>query len=261
MDDLRDPAYAEALEYAAPESYLRRRESLQRAALGAGLAAGLGTVLHPDVLLAEAARRRAVPLPSPRNVPHRHLRGPHDGEPRLRPLPGVAAGGRRRQEGLTFTDSNGQPQATRVLAPDWQGCDHPDPDHSWDGGRAQVNGGRMDGFLRSGSNDVFSISYYREEDLGFIPAAARAFTTYDRFFCSILASTYPNREYMHAAQSYGLVDNKVSPQAGYTTGFPDNTIFAALAAKGVDARYYYADIPVSSLWGTAGLARSARVDE
>jgi hypothetical protein len=69
MDDLRDPAYAEALEYAAPESYLRRREFLQRAALGAGLAAGLGTVLHPDVLLAEAARRRAVPLPSPRNVP------------------------------------------------------------------------------------------------------------------------------------------------------------------------------------------------
>ena len=69
MDDLRDPAQAEALEHYSPDAYLRRREFLQRVAMGAGLAAGMGTVLHPDVLLAEAARTRAVPLPGPRNLP------------------------------------------------------------------------------------------------------------------------------------------------------------------------------------------------
>ena len=35
------------------------------------------------------------------------------------------------------------------------------------------------------------------------PAAAKQATVYDRFFCSLLGSTFPNREYMHAAQSYG----------------------------------------------------------
>jgi len=70
MGDVRDAAYAEALEAAAPEAYLRRREFLQRTARAAGLAAGLGLVLDPDVLVGEAARaQRRVPLPSPRNLP------------------------------------------------------------------------------------------------------------------------------------------------------------------------------------------------
>jgi phospholipase C len=119
----------------------------------------------------------------------------------------------------------------------------------------------MDGFLRSGDNDEFSIGYYAEEDLPFIGHAARAFTTYDRFFCSLLASTFPNREYMHAAQSYGKMDNS-TPDVGFQDqGFPDTTIFNACAQKGVSARYFYNDLPVSALWGAPGLARSSRVDE
>ncbi|HEX4625877.1 MAG TPA: alkaline phosphatase family protein [Solirubrobacteraceae bacterium] len=129
--------------------------------------------------------------------------------------------------------------------PTSQGCAFNDPDHSWEGGPTQVNGGAMDGFLRSGDNDAFSVGYYAQEDLPFIPAAAQAFTAYDRFFCSLLAPTYPNREYMHAAQSYGNKDNSL-PSGG---GFPDTTIFAALAAKGIEAAF----------WGVPGLARSGRV--
>jgi phospholipase C len=147
------------------------------------------------------------------------------------------------------------------MAPDFQGCAHPDPDHSWEGGRVQFNGGHVDGFLRSGENDVFSISYYEEQDLPFIGHAAKAFTTYDRFFCSLLGSTYPNREYMHAAQSYGKIDNS-TPEVGFQDqGFPDSTIFAACAKKGVSNRYFYNDLPVSALWGAPGLARSSRIDE
>ena len=119
----------------------------------------------------------------------------------------------------------------------------------------------MDGFLRSGFNDEFSIGYYAEEDLPFVGHVAKAFTSYDRFFCSLLASTYPNREYMHAAQSYGKVDNSL-PEAGFQDqGFPDNTIFAALKARGVDSRYFFNDLPVAALWGQKGLARSSRVED
>jgi phospholipase C len=166
-----------------------------------------------------------------------------------------------RQAGLHFTDKTGKTLDSRRLAPDWQGCAHPDPDHSWEGGRTQLNGGKCDGFLRSGGNDVFSISYYGDGDLGFIQSAAKAFTTFDRFHCSLMGSTLPNREYMHAAESYGQVDNALPPQTQYQTGFPDNTIFAALDRAGVSNRYFFTDVPISALWGPPGVARAGNVAE
>ena len=258
MDDQRDPEATERFASAAPEAYLRRREFLQRTAMAAGLAASMATVLSPDVLVAEAAsRQRRTPLPAPRNLPVDTfvvlMMENRSFDHYLGWLPGADG----RQDGLAYTTNDGQTLATHRLAPDFQGCAFNDPDHSWDGGRTQVNGGAMDGFLRSGDNDAFSVGYYAQEDLPFIPAAAQAFTAYDRFFCSLLASTYPNREYMHAAQSYGNKDNSL-PSGG---GFPDTTIFAALAAKGIDARYFYDDLPVSAFWGAPGLGRSGRVQE
>ena len=258
MGDVRDPAYAEALEAAAPEAYLRRREFLQRTAMAAGLASGLGLALDPDVLIGAAARaQRRAPLPSPRNLPIDTfvvlMMENRSFDHYLGWLPGADG----RQAGLVYTDRNGNQVPTQPLAPDWQGCAHPDPDHSWNGGRLQVNGGAMDGFLRSGSSDVFAVSYYQEHDLGFLPSAAKTFTTFDRFFCSVLASTYPNRAYMHAAQSYGKQDNSLPP----SPGFPDTTIFAALHAKGISSRYFYNDFPFTALWGQPGIQRASRVEE
>jgi phospholipase C len=261
VSDLRDPAHAEWLEQTAPDEALRRRDFLQRLAVSAGAAASLGTVLDPTTLIAEAARRQnRNHLPSPRNLPVDTfvvlMMENRSFDHYLGWLPGADG----HQAGLTYTDATGVVHETIRLAPDFQGCAHPDPDHSWEGGRVQLNGGRMDGFLRSGDNDEFSIGYYAEEDLPFIGHAARAFTTYDRFFCSLLASTYPNREYMHAATSYGMIDNTI-PLGPTQLGFPDTTIFAALAAAGVSNRYFYTDIPVSALWGAPGIARSGQVQE
>src|SRR4051794_5536903 len=141
----------------APQEHLRRREFLERTAAGAGLA-GLATVLPAQTLVAEAARRqRRAQLPSPRNLPVDTfvvlMMENRSFDHYLGWLPGADG----RQEGLTFADDDGTVRATRRLAPDWQGCGHPDPDHSWDGGRTQLNGGRCDGFLRSGDNDEFAI--------------------------------------------------------------------------------------------------------
>src|SRR5207245_5238825 len=144
--------YAERLAFEAPDEYLRRREFLQRTALTASLAAGLATVLSPDVLVAEAGRRQhRVHLPSPRNMPIDTfvvlMMENRSFDHYLGWLPGADG----RQAGLSFTDKDGHTLKTQRLAPDWQGCAHPDPDHSWDGGRTQLDGGACDGFLRSGS--------------------------------------------------------------------------------------------------------------
>src|SRR4051794_16039371 len=190
MDDLREAEARERFEARSPESYLRRREFLQRTAMAAGMAAGMATVLSPDVLVAEAAAtQRRTPLPGPRNLPIDTfvvlMMENRSFDHYLGWLPGADG----HQEGLSYTTKDGKSIPTHRLAPDFQGCAFNDPDHSWDGGREQLNGGAMDGFLRSGDNDEFSVGYYAKEDLPFIPAAAQAFTTYDRFFCSLLAST------------------------------------------------------------------------
>ena len=66
-----------------------------------------------------------------------------------------------------------------------------------------------------------------------------------------MGSTLPNREYMHAATSYGMIDNDLPPQTQYQTGFPDTTIFAALEKAGVSNRYFFNDVPVSRALGRA----------
>jgi len=96
-----------------------------------------------------------------------------------------------KQAGLTYVDVQGVAHATYPLAPDYTGCPHPDPTHSYDGGRAEYNGGRMDGFLRAGDNDLYSIGYYDEASLPFYNSLARNYTSFDRYFCSILAGTFP----------------------------------------------------------------------
>src|SRR3989454_10731867 len=48
------------------------------------------------------------------------------------------------------------------------------------------------------ANDVYSIGYYRQEDLAFLGRAVPQWTSFDRYFCAILAPTFPNRIYQHA---------------------------------------------------------------
>jgi len=258
LSDLRDPYEAERLESAAPDAFHSRREFLMRTARYAGLAAGMGLALDPDVLVAEAARvQRRVALPSPRNLPIDTIvvlmMENRSFDHYLGWLPGADG----RQAGLQYVDRHGGTHATHRLVPEFQSCAFADPDHSWGGGRAEFASGRMDGFLKSAS-DTFAIGYYEQADLGFTPFMAEQFTAFDRFFCSLLSSTYPNREYMHAGQSYGRQDNSMPISS---LGFPDTTIFASLKRAGVSSRYFFTDIPVSLLWGAPGLARSGQVQE
>jgi phospholipase C len=145
------------------------------------------------------------------------------------------------QGGLTFVDSNGVSHATHPLAPDFQGCAHPDPDHSYDGGRVEFDGGACDGWLRAGANDDYAIGFYRKRDLAFLGQAAPRWKTCDRYFAAIMAETFPNRIYQHAAQTDRLTntfDLSVLP-----------TIWDRLADAGLDGRYYFSDVPILALWG------------
>ncbi len=155
---------------------------------------------------------------------------------------GWLPGARGRQAGLTFTDRYGVPHTTHHLQ-DTQGCAHPDPDHSFEGGRIELNGGACDGWLRAGENDEFAIGYYTDADLAFYGRAARDWTVCDHYFSAIMAETYPNRFYQHAAQT-----DRIHNSTAVAT-MP--TIWDRLAGAGVSGRYYFVDVPFTALWGTA----------
>jgi len=146
-----------------------------------------------------------------------------------------------RQAGLVYTDSQGASFPTHPLAPDYQGCGHPDPDHSYEGGRVAYDDGRCDGWLRAGANDSYAIGYYTQADLPFLGKAAPDWTVCNRYFAPIMAPTYPNRIYQHS----GVTDRLDNSTALSTLP----TIWDRLADAGLNGRYYFSDIPFISLWG------------
>jgi phospholipase C len=111
----------------------------------------------------------------------------------------------------------------------------------------------MDGWLRAHSDEL-AIGYYERDDRPFFNQLAESFTTLDHYFCSILAETFPNRFFLHAAQTPAL--HNVPIGSIFTDPQTVPTIWDRLAAAGVSARYYFSDVPFLGLWGDKYLSIS-----
>ncbi|MBV9506851.1 MAG: alkaline phosphatase family protein [Acidobacteriia bacterium] len=148
-----------------------------------------------------------------------------------------------QQAGVMYKDANGVLQSTFPLAPDYTGCDYPDPDHSYQGGRTEYDNGMMDGFLQVQPGSLFPIGYYSETALPFHAALAREYVTCDRYFPSILGPTFPNRIFQHAGQTDRLGDS-ITPICTLPT------IWDHLQGAGVSHKYYFGNVPILGLWGT-----------
>jgi phospholipase C len=146
-----------------------------------------------------------------------------------------------KQAGLAYVDRSGLTHSTQHLT-SFSSCGHADPDHSYEGGRIQLNNGRADGWLRAGEDDLLPIGYYQQPDLAFLGQAGPQWTVCDQYFAAVMAETYPNRFYMHSAQTDRLHNS--------TTTATMRTIWDQLAAASVTGRYYFSDIPFLALWGT-----------
>jgi phospholipase C len=146
-----------------------------------------------------------------------------------------------KQAGLSYVDRRGIRHSTYPLAPDFQGCGHEDPNHSYDESRIAYNGGRCDGWLRAGENDIYAIGYYRQRDLPFLGKAAPAFTACDRYFAPIMGPTFANRMYVHAGRTDRTNDLPLP------SGLP--TVWDGLRRRGIPAAYYHRNFSFLALWG------------
>jgi phospholipase C len=156
-------------------------------------------------------------------------------------LLGWLPGADGKQAGLSYLDRSGVAHSTYGLAPDFQGCGHEDPDHSYGGSRIAYDGGRCDGFLRAGGNDLYTIGYYTKDDLPFLGAAAPAWTVCDRYFASILGPTFANRMYVHAGRTDRTTNVPVPSSL--------RTIWDLLREHRISARYYRRNFSFLGLWG------------
>src|SRR5207237_9951749 len=115
-------------------------------------------------------------------------------------------------------------------APDSQGCGYGDPYHCCAGGRVEDADGASAGWWRV--NAVFSIGYYRQEDLPFLGRAVPDWTSFDQYFCAILGPTFPNRIYQHAGQTDRIENSTAISQLP--------TIWDRLDARELRGAYYCA---------------------
>ena len=132
-----------------------------------------------------------------------------------------------------------------------------DPPHGWDASHAAFNNGLMDGFVKEHQTDhaglitaVEPMKYMTRDNLPVTWALADAYTSCDRWFCSVMGPTLPNRAYWHTATSFGINNNNEVIEK--FSAVPVPTIYNRLDDKGVDWAYYYGSLAVVSLLANPG---------
>jgi len=132
------------------------------------------------------------------------------------------------------------------------------PTQEWAASHAQYDGGTNMGFVTSPSGPV-SMGYWDGSNLPFYYSLVSTFPMADRWFCCLLGQTFPNRRYLTAATSAGMVDDSVTQ--AISVAAPNGTIFDRLDTYGISWRNYIhsGNFPTVDVWYRDGSAHSANV--
>jgi phospholipase C len=180
---------------------------------------------------------------------------------------GRAPGQRPRGDGFTL-GRDGLPTATNPY-PDGRlqrafrmptTCQLPGrPSQEWATSHNAYDDGALDGFVRTTIDPATSeivgavaMGYWTAEDLPLTYSLASTFPIADRWFCSVLGQTDPNRRFLIAATSSGMTDDiGTSPGnavANSTLGVPaaNGTIFQRLSDAGITWADYNTKFPTGA---------------
>jgi phospholipase C len=115
---------------------------------------------------------------------------------------------------------------------------------SWNATHQQIDGGRMDGFVRS-TGSAQPMGYWTEDLLPFAYSFARTFTLANRWFSSAPCQTYPNRRFLMAGTAYGNISTDTESLKDPPP--PNGTIWDRLHAYGVSWKNYFTDLPSTGI--------------
>jgi phospholipase C len=153
--------------------------------------------------------------------------------------------GRQQVDGLTrkhghFKDVNRDTNGARVFAQHaaspCQLAGH--PGQNWNASHQSYDGGRNDGFVKA--SGPIAMRFWDHSDLPFTYSLARHFPIGQRYFCSVLAQTYPNRRFFFAGTASGTI---ATNNTTFNVPAKNGTIFDRLDAHHIDYRVYYQNVP------------------
>jgi phospholipase C len=98
-----------------------------------------------------------------------------------------------------------------------QTCQATDTPHAWTPAHADWNGGKMDGFVKQAddgtSDGHYVMGSYEATELPFYYFLANTYAISDRYFASVIGPTWPNRLYLYAATSDGVMNTGGTPMS------------------------------------------------
>ncbi len=112
---------------------------------------------------------------------------------------------------------------------------------SWNASHISWDNGANDGFIRGGGGAKGEMTYWMPEDLPFYDSLAHTFPICDRWFCSVLGQTFPNRRYLQAATSMGIVSTDINEVLA-TPDAPNGLIWDRLNDAGITWKDYAVDL-------------------
>ena len=146
-----------------------------------------------------------------------------------------------------------------------------DTNHEWVGTHDEYDDGKMDGFflVNDGWTDgkipvggealldgERALWWYDERDLPFYYELASRFAIADHYYSPLLGPTWPNRDYLYAATSFGVIDEHVPNLGNATYPEVDAVIFDMLEKAHVSWGIYSDGLPGPTV--TIGAALAAR---
>jgi phospholipase C len=151
---------------------------------------------------------------------------------------------RFKRPGETNPYKNGDRQLAFHMPTTCQPKGH--PSQNWMDSHTQFANGLNNGFVKSGSGPL-AMGYWDGADQPFYYSMARKFPIADRYFCSLLGQTDPNRRYLISATSMGMVNDVET--AAVLSQYPANgTIFDTLDAAKLTWKDYYTTLPTAALY-------------
>jgi phospholipase C len=169
-------------------------------------------------------------------------------------LTGALARDRPQVDGLTFQDGvvtdwnpgvGGMPSKVTsfALKNTAQGSD---VYQTWQDSHEQINGGSMDGFVRT-AKSTQPMGYYTSDVLPFAYSLASTFTVGNRWFSSLPGPTYPNRRFLLAGTAYGTTVTAGDPLSSASPA--SGTIFGLMSDNDIDWSVYFSEVPMSMVIG------------
>ncbi len=165
-------------------------------------------------------------------------------------LGALSRSGQPKAQGLRFSstgvalNSNPGPSGPVRSFPFATTAQGPHVSQAWNPTHAQIDGGRMDGFVRSVESEQ-PMGYWTETELPFAYSLARTFCVANRWFCSAPCQTYPNRRFLMAGTAYGNISTDTESLKDPPP--PNGTIWDRLQHYGVSWRNYFTDLPSTGI--------------